>query len=250
MAAIDFPNSPSVNDQFTAAGKTWIWTGTSWDAVENNGGGTWGSITGTLSAQTDLYTALSGKEPTITAGTSLQYWRGDKSWQTLDTTAVVEASNLYFTESRVRATPLTGYVLGSNLAIAATDTVLQAFQKIQGQLSTQTTIVDLGNLSGSVVVDLSLGSKFRFAQTGNITSFSFSNEVVGREYMFEITRETTNYTFTFATGKYRFPIGAAPIMTNPTTNGSSPAKAIDILSCLCMISGRLDLVITPDMQNN
>lgn len=28
------------------------------------------------------------KEPTITAGTTSQYWRGDKSWQTLDKTAV------------------------------------------------------------------------------------------------------------------------------------------------------------------
>jgi hypothetical protein len=33
-------------------------------------------------------TAISGKEPTITAGTTGQYWRGDKSWQTLDATAV------------------------------------------------------------------------------------------------------------------------------------------------------------------
>lgn len=39
MAAIDFPNSPSINDQFTAAGKTWVWTGTSWDAVDTSGGG-------------------------------------------------------------------------------------------------------------------------------------------------------------------------------------------------------------------
>lgn len=31
---------------------------------------------------------LATKEPTITAGTTLQYWRGDKSWQTLDKTAV------------------------------------------------------------------------------------------------------------------------------------------------------------------
>ena len=48
----------------------------------------WGGITGTLSSQTDLNSALSGKEPTISAGTTGQYWRGDKSWQTLDATAV------------------------------------------------------------------------------------------------------------------------------------------------------------------
>ncbi|WP_422057700.1 hypothetical protein [Sphingomonas sp.] len=48
----------------------------------------WGDITGTLSAQTDLQAALSAKEPTITAGTTAQYWRGDKSWQTLNAAAV------------------------------------------------------------------------------------------------------------------------------------------------------------------
>ena len=30
---IDFPNSPTLNEQFTAAGKTWEWNGTAWDAV-------------------------------------------------------------------------------------------------------------------------------------------------------------------------------------------------------------------------
>ena len=31
MAAIDFPDSPSVGDQFTAFGKVWEWDGTVWD---------------------------------------------------------------------------------------------------------------------------------------------------------------------------------------------------------------------------
>lgn len=35
-----------------------------------------------------LTAALSGKEPTVIAGTTSQYYRGDKSWQTLDKTAV------------------------------------------------------------------------------------------------------------------------------------------------------------------
>lgn len=48
-------------------------------------------------------TALGGKEPTITAGTSSQYWRGDKSWQTLNTTAVAEGTNQYFTNARARS---------------------------------------------------------------------------------------------------------------------------------------------------
>ena len=46
-----------------------IGTSAGWE-VESGGGGTWGSITGTLSDQTDLQSALDGKEATITATTS------------------------------------------------------------------------------------------------------------------------------------------------------------------------------------
>lgn len=53
----------------------------------------WGDIAGTLSDQTDLATALSGKEPSITAGTPTQYWRGDKTWQTLPSAGIGEAPN-------------------------------------------------------------------------------------------------------------------------------------------------------------
>ena len=30
MAAIDFPNSPTLNQQFTSGDKTWVWNGSSW----------------------------------------------------------------------------------------------------------------------------------------------------------------------------------------------------------------------------
>lgn len=39
-----------------------------------------GKAQGQINANT---TAISGKEPAITAGTTSQYWRGDKTWQTL-----------------------------------------------------------------------------------------------------------------------------------------------------------------------
>ena len=37
---------------------------------------------------TGLDAALSGKEPAISAGSTSQYWRGDKTWQTLNKSAV------------------------------------------------------------------------------------------------------------------------------------------------------------------
>lgn len=98
---------------------------------------------------------LNGKEPTITAGTTLQYWRGDKTWQTLNTSVVPESGNLYFTDARVRAAVLTGYVLGSNTALASTDSVLQAFQKIQGQINARESTANKGVANGYASLDAS-----------------------------------------------------------------------------------------------
>ena len=38
MVAIDFPNSPALNDTFIASGRAWIWNGTVWNSQSNVGG--------------------------------------------------------------------------------------------------------------------------------------------------------------------------------------------------------------------
>lgn len=50
----------------------------------------------------NIQTQLGGKEPTIAAGTASQYWAGNKTWQTLNTAAVAESTNLYYTDTRSR----------------------------------------------------------------------------------------------------------------------------------------------------
>lgn len=65
----------------------------------------------------NLTTDLAAKEPTITGGTTAQYWRGDKSWQDL--------------EVAVRGTDLAGLSAGSG-TVTATDTVLSALGKLAG----------------------------------------------------------------------------------------------------------------------
>lgn len=61
--------------------------------------------TTTDSATTKNYvdTAVSTKEGTITAGTTAQYFRGDKTFVTLNTTIVPEGTNLYYTDVRADA---------------------------------------------------------------------------------------------------------------------------------------------------
>ncbi|HNA21628.1 MAG TPA: hypothetical protein PLN40_09475 [Agitococcus sp.] len=52
-----------------------------------------------IAIKSDVDTELSNKEPSITAGSDTQYWRGDKTFQTLDAAAVAE------TEGRVYLSP-------------------------------------------------------------------------------------------------------------------------------------------------
>lgn len=68
-----------------------------------------------------IQTQINAKEPTIAAGTASQMWLGNKTW----------ASVL----SQVQGTLLTGYLVGTDTDLAATDTLLAAMAKIQGQLN-------------------------------------------------------------------------------------------------------------------
>ena len=81
------------------------------------------SLNSTLKAKYDGYeTELDGKEPAITAGSTSQYLRGDKSWQTLDKNAVglsnvpnVTTNNQTptFTQATTRANLVSGETLST-----------------------------------------------------------------------------------------------------------------------------------------
>jgi hypothetical protein len=63
--------------------------------------------------------ADSTKEPAITAGTTSQYFRGDKTFQTLSTDSVTEgATNLYFTNARASAAAAVQSVAGKTGAVS------------------------------------------------------------------------------------------------------------------------------------
>jgi hypothetical protein len=88
----------------------------------------------------NLVDDLADKEPTITAGTNLQYYRGDKSWQTLNTTVVPEGTNYYFTDARVMSAPLPlGYTAQAAAALAPLDPLSTALGKLEGQIGAVST---------------------------------------------------------------------------------------------------------------
>jgi hypothetical protein len=49
------------------------------------------------------FATFNAKEPAITASVIANYWRGDKTFQPLNTAAVPESGSLYFTQARARA---------------------------------------------------------------------------------------------------------------------------------------------------
>jgi len=92
--------------------------------------------------QNDL-TASSIKYPTVdavNAGLVVAKARGNHTGTQLATTISDFADT-------VRTTILTGYSVGSNAVIAATDTILQAFAKIQGQINAK---LDVGSTTASI----------------------------------------------------------------------------------------------------
>lgn len=90
-----------------------------------------------MATQSELDTAISTREPTITAGTTAQYWRGDKSWQD------------FFTS--VRAATLTGLSTATNAVITAADTVLSALGKLQKQITDHLAATAAHGATGAVV---------------------------------------------------------------------------------------------------
>lgn len=161
LHAIPFANVASQLVQMGATpGKVLAWDGTKWSPALAGGGGTVTSVSGTLPisvangtaapvvsisqantttngylSNTDWNTFNNKQNALPGGGNNTHYYRGDGSWQTLNTDAVPEGAKLYFENARVLLAPLTGF-LPSSSAIVDTDTILQAFNKTQGQINT------------------------------------------------------------------------------------------------------------------
>ena len=109
--------------------KPYVWDGSAYASI--GGSATWGSITGTLSAQTDLQAALDAKfdDPT---GTTSQYIRGDGSLATFPT----------ITSGTVTSVGTTGLISGGPITTSGTITTSMATNKLVGRSTAGTGIME------------------------------------------------------------------------------------------------------------
>lgn len=119
----------------------------------------WGAILGTLSDQTDLQSALNAKENSIAAGTTAQYWRGDKTWQTLNKSAVGlgNVTNTSDANKPVSTAQQAALNLKADKGLATASGLTMATDRILGRTSASTgaveeiTVGDGLELSGGVL---------------------------------------------------------------------------------------------------
>jgi hypothetical protein len=166
---------------------------------------------------TTITTALSGKEPTITSGTTSQYWRGDKSWQTLDKSAVGL--------SNVENTALSTWAGSSNITTIGTLTNLTVsgsllnYVQINNQTGTSYTLelsdasrlIQMNNSSANTltvpqdsVVNFPVGTRIDIVQTGTgqttiqsviqvtLNSFESATKLAGRWAAATLIKTSTN----------------------------------------------------------
>lgn len=90
-----------------------------------------------------------------------------------NTSQVTESGNLYFTQPRVRSTPLTGLSI-TNSAITATDSVLSAFGKTQGQINAivGSEVISVFGRTGAVVAQ---NGDYNTSQVTENTNLYFTN---------------------------------------------------------------------------
>lgn len=120
-------------------------------------------------AVTALGASLATKEPSLTVSTSDKYYRGDKTFQTLNTDAVAEGSNLYFTTSRAINSLKGADFLGLSTITGIATPIFPSDIANMGYVDSQITSVN-GVITSLSTDEISEGSNLYFTDARAVTA--------------------------------------------------------------------------------
>jgi len=198
----------------------------------NAGSSSYSPTTGILNIPNYTLTGLGG-EPTISTGSNLQYWRGDKTWQTLNTSVVPELTNLYYTDTRSR----NALSFASGVGSYSSTTGIITIPTSTSDLTNGANYITLGSLSGTAPISYNNSTgAFSISQASTTTNGYLSstdwNTFNGKQNTLTnpITGTgTTNYLSKFTASSTT---GNSIIYDNGSNIGigkSSPTANLDIL---------------------
>ncbi len=253
MADVDLITTPP------STGEVLKYDGTNWvpGTVAAGGGGTVTTVSGTApisvsngsstpvisipAATTTVsgylttadWNTFNGKEPGITAQATTKVFRGDKTFVTLDTSIVPENGNLYYTDVRALAAPITAPTL-TNSSIATSDTIQIALGKLQAQfnnvLNIALTSLSTATSSAITAADSILVALGKLQAQITSTNASYVAKAGG-----STLAGTTTLTGTIAvsTGLGRITIVDAPAIATDVANKAYVDSAISSPSVTC-----------------
>jgi hypothetical protein len=147
----------------------------------------------------------------------------------LTTTNISEGSNLYYTDARASAAPLSGFVSGSNSTILNTDSIIGAFQKVQGQIGAKENTITSGAASQYIRGDKTLGTFLSEVMNSLLTGLStITSQAI-----------TASDTLLASLGKLQAQIST---LTALDSNKLSKNSA-DSITAIITVSGGGDLIV-------
>lgn len=202
-----------------ATGRTSLGLGTA--ATANTGDFAAASHTHSIANVTGLQTALDGKEPTIAAGTTLQYWRGDKTWQTLPTYNL----SLYV--------PYTGATANVDLGLFGLTsrglTISKAGSSVNGLIFEQAAGLGV-NGAGFTTIGPVGTSGFGFYFGGSTQAFYFSATSITSQRTYTLPNASGTLALTSDIVSYTLPIASATILGGIKVGNNLSIDANGILS--------------------
>ena len=132
-----------------------------------------GTTTGTVAAGDHTHTAGSlGAEPSITAGTTAQYWRGDKTWTTLDKASVGLGNVDNTTDANKPISSATQTALNGKEATVASGTSAQYWRGDKVWTTLDKAAVGLNNVDNTSDADKPVSSATQTALNGKEATIS------------------------------------------------------------------------------